>query len=140
MRNRLQLTVVTPDGISYQGEVDGLVALGAKGYFGVRANHAPLIAELQVGDLRLNIAGQWQIMSVSGGLFEVREGQAVVITDAAELADRIDVQRAQAALERAQARLHESAANSEIDVERAKVALARALTRLRVAGGGAIDS
>lgn len=140
MHNKLELTVVTPNGISYQGEVDGLVALGVEGYFGVRANHAPLIAELQVGDLRLNTAGQWQTMVVTGGLFEVSEGQAVVITDAAELADRIDLARAQAALERAQARLQESSTNSEIDVERAKVALVRALTRLRVAGGGAIDS
>lgn len=140
MHNKLQLTVVTPAGIVFQDEVDGAIALGREGYFGVRANHAPLIAELQVGDLRIRTGEHWQAMAVSGGMFELRDGQAVVLTEAAELAGQIDVARARAALQRAQSRLDESLTNGDIDVDRAQAAMARAMARLRVAEGGIIDT
>lgn len=137
MHKQLHVEIVTPDGPTFTGEVDGLVAPGISGYFGLLPNHAPLIAELGIGDLRLRQGAQWQHFAVAGGMLHIRDGKVTIIADAVERATDIDVERAAQAAERARERLSHRREPS-VDLTRAEIALVRAVNRLRVAGKNAI--
>ena len=130
-----RLEVVAPDRIAYAGDVVSVVAPGAEGYLGVLAHHAPMVAELQVGIIKVVTSGGETLhLAAGGGFLEVMPDRTVILADSLERAGEIDVDRAQAARRRAQERL-ERRAQPEIDVERAEAALRRALNRLRIVGG-----
>ncbi|MEN6547494.1 MAG: F0F1 ATP synthase subunit epsilon [Armatimonadia bacterium] len=133
MHKQLHVEIVTPEGPIYTGEVDGLVAPGINGYFGLLPNHAPLIAELGIGDLRLRQGTEWQHYAVAGGMLHIRDGKVTIIGDAVERAADIDIERAEQAAERARERLARRL-ELEVDPVRAEIALVRALNRLKVAG------
>ena len=71
-------------------------------------------------------------MAVFGGFLEEKDNQVNIVAPLAEMADTIDIARAQAAKKRAEDRL--ASKSKEIDVDRAKLALQRALTRLKTTG------
>lgn len=129
---RLSVEIVTHEGVAYQGEADGLVAPGTDGYFGLLPHHAPLIAELGVGDLRLRHQDRWEHFALAGGILHVRGGEVLVMADAAEAAESIDTERARRSEERARERL--STHGPDIDFNRASAALQRAINRLKIAG------
>jgi len=102
------------------------------GGFQVLRNHAPLLSNIAVGEVKLTDAGGIEFrFATSGGFVEVHENKLVMLAETAERSDEIDVTRAEAARERAQRRLAEKKA--ETDIERARLALHRALNRLKVA-------
>ncbi len=126
------LTVVAPDRQIYQGRAQSLVAPGADGSFGVLANHAPLVAELTVGELKVvDEQGKERFFAIAGGFLEVTFGGVSILADAAEAAADIDVGRAEAAERRARERL--SSADLDLDHDRAVTSLSRAMNRMRVA-------
>ena len=134
MANKLLLEVVTPAKMVVSQEVDLATAPGEDGEFGVMANHAPLLASLKIGEMRISNDGNTVRMAVSGGFCEVSHNKMTVLAEAAERAEEIDVDRALKAKERAEKRLQEAAAGrAEIDEARARAALQRALVRLKVA-------
>lgn len=128
------LSIVTPEETVLEETVTSIIVPGAKGYLGVMAHHAPLISPLVPGKLTIVMAnGNERIMAVSGGFIEVAGNRATILADAAELASAIDRQRAQAALERAQKRLHDAAHGDRAwDIDRATAAFRRAKNRLRI--------
>lgn len=131
MPPRYELAMLSPQRTVFEGRVQGLVAPGAEGYFGVLARHAPMVAELTTGELALmNEAGERKLFAVSRGYLEVGWDRVTVLVDAGEAVEEIDVERARAAEERAERRLRSGGA--EVDVARAESALRRALNRLRM--------
>jgi len=133
MAKQLHIEVVTHDGITFEGDADGVVAPGLDGYFGMLPHHAPLISQLGVGDLRLRRGSEWRHFALAGGILHLRDGRVTVMADAAEPAEEIDVDRARAAAGRARERLAQRK-NPQVDLNRAEAALLRAMNRLRVAG------
>ena len=126
------LLVVSPDRVVYQGKAQSLVAPGVEGSFGVLPHHAPMVAELDTGELDVvSEQGARISFALSGGLLEVTWNAVTVFADSAEAAADIDIGRARAAESRAQERLHSRSA--DLDFVRAQAALKRALNRLRVA-------
>jgi F-type H+-transporting ATPase subunit epsilon len=124
--------MLTPEKILYQEEIVSLVAPGLEGYLGVMANHAPMVAMLKAGEVKITDAnGQTAFFALSGGVLEVEKEEVILLADAAEKVKDIDVPRAQAAQARAAKRLTQP--STEIDVDRAKAALLRALNRLHLA-------
>lgn len=132
---KLQVEIVTPQGVVYRGEADGVVAPGVEGYFGVLPRHAPTIAELGVGEVRVRHDRNWERYAISSGVMHIRDRTAVIMAEAIEPAESIDVERARRAAERARERLR-LRLGADVDVQRAQFALARALNRLKVAGAG----
>jgi len=123
--------IVTPDRALLSEEVVSIIAPGVEGYLGVLANHAPLVTELNVGVLRIRYPDDTEEnVAVSGGFMEVANNRVLVLADAAERPQDIDIQRAKEALLRARRRLQDPT----MDRERARAALERAINRLRVAG------
>jgi len=110
-----------------------VVAPGIEGYFGVLADHAALMSEIEVGRIDFRRSnGSSDAMAVSGGFVEVLENKVTVLAESAELAEQIDIDRAQRAKTRAEERI--SAHLPDTDVARAQAALHRAINRLKVAG------
>ena len=128
----IKLDIVTAERAVYSGEVDMVVAPGVEGQLGILPHHAPLMTMLQPGELRIKKGGEEVSLAISGGFLEVRPDKVVVLADAAERADEIDIARAEAAKRRAQEQLAERATPG-IDYARAAAALSRSLARLRVA-------
>ena len=105
---------------------------GSEGYLGILPRHAPLLTALGPGEFRVKKGGVEEVLAVFGGFMDVRPDRVVVLTDAAEPAGQIDLQRAQRARERAQEGLAQAGALSAADEARARAELQRALVRLRV--------
>ena len=133
------LEIVTPKGVLYSGDVDAFQAPGIRGRFGVFPRHIPYITALSIGEFRVDEGeGGRRRLSVSGGFLEVLRTGTRVVAEAAELAENVDVARAEAARDRARERLSRRR-HPDVDVARAEAALARALNRLRVAERGGAD-
>lgn len=127
----IELEVVTPERLVFRERVEAMIVPGVEGYIGIWRNHAPMVVTLGTGDMVYRRDGKVFRLAVAGGFFEVTANRAVILTDAAERAEEIDISRAEAALERAKRRLADPA--GEWDLERARAALDRALVRLKVA-------
>ena len=126
----IRLDIVTAERVVYSEEVDVIVAPGVQGELGILPHHAPLMTTLQPGELLVRKGGEELSMAISGGFLEVRPDRVIVLADAAERAEEIDIARAEAAKRRAQERLREHAPG--VDVVQAEAALRRAIARLGV--------
>lgn len=130
MAKKIRVDVVTPERIAYSGEVEQVIAPGIEGSLGVLPGHAPLLTKLGTGPVILKNAGDIIELAVSEGFLEVMPQKVVILAETAERAEEIDVARAQAALERAQAELEESRDRQQH--AEALAALRRAANRLHV--------
>jgi F-type H+-transporting ATPase subunit epsilon len=125
----LNVEIVTPDGIVFTGDLKACTAPGASGQFQILSGHAPYLANLQIGEIKiLNNDGQ-KILATSGGFLEVQDNIISIIVESAEYADGINIDRAKEAEKKARKRLEEK---GDIDFKRADFALLRALNRLKV--------
>lgn len=127
----IRLEIVTAERIVYSEDVDMVVAPGVAGQLGILPHHTPLMTTLQPGELLVKKGGEEISMAVTGGFLEVRPEKVVVLADAAERVDEIDLQRAMEARRRAEERLKER--GPEMDMARAEAALRRSLIRIKVA-------
>ena len=126
----LQLDIVTAERPMYSDEVQSVVAPGSAGELGILPSHAPLLTSLAPGELRVTKDGEQTAIVVSGGFLEVIGNHVTVLADTAEQADDIDVERAEAALKRAEERV--AAADSDMDLERALAAMRRSRARVNI--------
>jgi F-type H+-transporting ATPase subunit epsilon len=127
----LALEIVTPDRSIVSQQVDEVELPGADGYFGVLPGHTELLASLQVGEMWYRIGQERHYLAIAFGFAEVLPDRVTVLAQIAERAQDIDVQRAEAAKQRAEERV--AGPQADQDFERARVALIKALTRLQVA-------
>jgi F-type H+-transporting ATPase subunit epsilon len=126
----IQLVIVTPKRQILKETVSEVTMPGADGYLGVLPGHAPLITELGVGELTYRTTGgQTGLLAVIRGFAEVLPDRVSILAETAEFAGDIDLERAQAALKRAQERI---AKGGDIDWDRATMSLRRALVRIQV--------
>lgn len=129
--NTIRVEITTPVRQWSFEQVISCTAPGVLGSFQVLHNHAPLLSQLDVGEIKLKTAEGEQIFASSGGFLEVLNNEVSLLLETCEPAEEIDVQRAEQAAERARRRLKEREAN--VDTARANAALARAMNRIRVA-------
>ena len=128
----LRLDIVTAERAVFSEDVDAVIAPGVEGQLGILPHHAPLMTELTAGELRVKKGGDEDSLAITGGFLEVRPDRVIVLADAAERADEIDIERAEAAKKRAEERLAAGVAGGA-DQMRCVASLQRALARLTVA-------
>ena len=134
MAEKISLEVVTPKGAIVSEEVDIVTAPGIAGEFGVLANHAPFLSTIKIGTLHYKKDGTEEELMVSGGFCEVSNNKITFLVESAERGHEIDVDRALQAKERAEKRLLQAREQQEkIDRTRAEAAMQRALARLKIA-------
>jgi len=132
MLNRnFHLEIRTPEQLVYEGDITSINAPGVEGNFQILAGHIPFLTALGVGEIRIRESETPQLMATSGGVFEVLRTGVTVLVETAEWASEIDVERAENALERAEAQLTANA--PDLNRPRAEAALARAQNRIKVA-------
>jgi F-type H+-transporting ATPase subunit epsilon len=131
------LSLVTPEGAAYEGEAEMLIVPGSAGEIGVLARHAPLVAMLKAGEVRVKSTGEWQTFAVGPGYFKVQQDRAIVLVDDAVRAEEIDVEQARRETEEARALLERAdAGDEEIDRWQAEQRLRHAENKMAVAGRG----
>ncbi|HUC92595.1 MAG TPA: F0F1 ATP synthase subunit epsilon [Paenibacillus sp.] len=125
------LEIVTPERKVFAEDVNMVVVRGVAGELGILPNHIPLVTPLKISSVKIKQGNKEQLVAVNGGFVEVRKEKVVILAESAELPGDIDVERAQAAKQRAEQRLS-AAKKDEIDFRRAEMALQRAMNRLDV--------
>ncbi len=131
----LTLEVVTPERRLVEDSVHEVQLPGQEGYLGILPGHTPLMTELGIGILSYRKGFETFYLTALKGFAEVLPDRVIVLAEAAERAEEIDLARARAALERARERLARPT-DPEINWQRAAAALERAMVRLQVAGKG----
>jgi F-type H+-transporting ATPase subunit epsilon len=125
-----KLEIITPFQIIYQNQVRHVRIPGTEGYFGVLAGHAPFIATLQIGEIKVESDRETKYFAISGGIVEVLPYSTTVLVETAEEANQIDISRAQSAKMRAKSQLKNHAA--ELIPDQEELALKRAENRLKI--------
>lgn len=125
-----RLEIITAERQVFADDVNVLVAPGIEGELGILPHHAPLMTILTPGELLIRKDGEEIYLAVSGGFLEVRPDKVIILADACERAEEIDIERAEQAKRRAEERLKTHP--PELDASRAEAALRRSLARLKV--------
>jgi F-type H+-transporting ATPase subunit epsilon len=134
MASTIRLELVTPERLVLSEAVDEVVLPGFEGEFGVLPEHTQFLAILNIGVMWYRKESAVKKIALGGGFAEVTHDRVVVMADTAERADEIDLERAQRARDRAEARLKELSLDDET-YAKARAALQRALVRMAVRGG-----
>jgi F-type H+-transporting ATPase subunit epsilon len=126
----IKLEIVTAERQVFSEEVSSIIAEGVEGEMTILPKHAPLITSLVPGPLIIRKDEDEICMAISGGFMEVRPDKVIILADACERSDEIDVDRALAAKQKAETSLHNI--TNTVDQTLVDAALRRSLARLRV--------
>ena len=129
---KIHLEIVTPEKQLFSGAVDYVTVPSTTGCLGILPGHAPLLAELGIGEISYNIGDRTDYVFCSWGFAEVLPERVVLLAQIAELASDIDVKRAEAAKSRAERILLSK--DPKMDYVRAELALLRAISRIGAVG------
>jgi len=129
------LSVVTPEGAAFEGEAEMVIVPGAAGEIGVLARHAPLVAMLKAGEIRVKAGNEWQSFAAGPGYFKVQQDRAIALVDDAVRAEEIDIEEARREAEEARAALERAeGGDEEIDRWHMEQRLRHAENKIAVAG------
>ncbi len=128
----LNLEIVSPVRMVFQGEVNSVIIPGTLGSFQVLKNHAPLISTFEVGKIKVDTENGALEYSTSGGIFEVKDNKAIVLAESIETKEEIDIDRANKSKMRAEEIL-KMMEKDDADKEEAKQSLQRAINRIKLA-------
>lgn len=130
MAKIFQANVVSADRALFSGEVSMIAATSVVGELGILAGHTPLLAKLKPGQVRLTkVDGEEEVIYVSGGIIEVQPKLTLILADEAEHADELNIERVEAARQRAEERMH-AASEGKVDYAKAQVELEQATAQL----------
>jgi F-type H+-transporting ATPase subunit epsilon len=126
------LKIITPEKTFFEGTTTQIIAKTTTGNVGILHGHVPYVANLVSSPLKIEIEGTLKEAALSGGFIKVSGEDVIVVTNAIEWADEIDVARAERSKQNAEERMKRHESQKEFD--RAEKKLKRALNRLLVAG------
>ncbi len=127
----MRLKVYSPNRVFFEGEADLVEFTTTEGDIGVYRNHVPLTVVVAPGVLRITKDGESREATLLEGFATILQDEIVILSEACEWPEEIDVIRAEEAKIRAERRLK---SDTEANYTRAELALRRALIRLRLAG------
>lgn len=134
MAETFKFTIITPDGEFYNKQVEEITIATTEGEMGIMYDHTPTTVALSTGAIIILKEGKEHKGFIHGGFAEILEDQVILLPDAAEWPEEVDIERAKRAKERA-LKVLESRHLDEIDDEtiaKAEASHARAVTRLQV--------
>ncbi len=128
--NSFLLRIITPDRIFYENQVEMVEFNTTEGEIGVLPGHIPLTVIVKPGILDITEAGGGKTAALHAGFAEILPDRVTILAEVIEWPEEIDEERANAALHRAEERLHSR--TPETDIARAETALQRAMARIQV--------
>jgi len=130
----MELDIVTPEKIIFQGEVDEIYVNTADGEIGILPHHINLFTKLVPGELKLKISGKEQYMAITSGFLEVNKNKVTILADYAVHAEEIEVEKAMEARKRAEEILKKKESRiTEQEFAAAEAAFKQAVAELKVA-------
>ncbi len=127
----LSLSIITPEKIVYEDEVDEVVAPTVNGEIAILPNHINLLTRLNPGELIIRKGTSHDSLAVTGGFLEVSKNKISVLADYAIKAKDIEIARATEAKKRAEKIMSEKATDMEIKIAQGE--LIKAILELKVA-------
>ena len=127
-----KLKIVTPDGLIYDGEAEELIVRTTGGDVAILARHINYVAPLGMGRAVVISGGQRRTAACIGGMLSVADGAATLVATTFEWADKIDTERVEASLKKANTILG-SQKSTDAEIALAQARLHRALVRKSVA-------
>jgi len=125
--------IITPEREVFSDEVDQVSLMTSEGEITVMPDHIPLISILQPSELKYKKDGEENVLAISGGFVEVRgDNQLVVLGDTVEMAEEIDVKRAEEAQKRAKQAMEDARLEENVDFVALQAALERSSVRIKV--------
>lgn len=131
MSKKLHLKIITPQKTLLEEDVDAVYSHSTDGEFGILPNHIPYMTALGIGVTEYIKENKKEYISTIGGILQVKDNEVMILSDNAELGEQIDLTRAKASRERAEARLRTG--TKDTDTDRAQIALSRAIARINAA-------
>lgn len=125
-----ELEIVTPERKFFAGPVEMVILKTPQGEMGILKDHMPMVIVVAIGPIKIKKDGEWLEAVLTEGFMEIKQDKTVILTDTAEWPSEIDHNRAKAAKERAEERIHRQLSRQEY--LQSQAALARALARLKV--------
>lgn len=77
----MKVEIISPDKKIFEGEAESVQLPGKDGSFGILNNHAPIIASLKKGKVKITQNGNEQFFDVNGGVVEVVNNKVIVLSD-----------------------------------------------------------
>jgi F-type H+-transporting ATPase subunit epsilon len=134
MASMMRLEILTLERRLFDDQVEMVIVPGSEGEMGILPRHAPLLTALTYGELQVRRENEEdQFVAIGGGFMEVQPNHVIILADAAEYAEEIDLERAEAARQRAQALIEQAEEVEDLDLSKAQAALRRSLVRIEVA-------
>ncbi len=126
----IRCEIVSQDRMVFEGDADIVILPGTEGEMGILPNHAPLLSTLKYGIVKVRHQGQEEVFTVAGGVVDVQPDRVVILTDAAENVEEINVARAEAAKRRAEEMLKAGPPPDQDEYLALEAALRRSKLRL----------
>lgn len=128
--NRFTIRIITPDRVFYEGKAEMIEFNTVEGEVGIYKNHIPMTMIIKPGILCITDGEEEKIAALHAGFVEVLPDTITILAEIIEWPDEINVERAEAARERAEKRLREKGPGT--DMARAEAALQRSIARISV--------
>ncbi|PIR75898.1 MAG: ATP synthase F1 subunit epsilon [Candidatus Magasanikbacteria bacterium CG_4_9_14_0_2_um_filter_42_11] len=126
--------IVTPDGVTYEDNIEKVTIPTGAGQITVLENHAPLVSTLVPGEVLVHKDGQVVALAISTGILEIRpDSEVYLLADTSERAEHIDIERAEAARARAEEMMKRQDSDLNIDFARLQAMIERETARIGVA-------
>jgi len=126
--NRFVIRIITPDRIFYEGEAEMVEFNTVEGEVGIYKNHIPMTMIIKPGILCMTNGEEEKVAALHAGFVEVLPDKITILAEIIEWPNEIDLERAEAAKERAEKRLREK--NPKTDMVRAEIALQKSIARI----------
>jgi len=131
MADAIHLDILTPEKVVFSDATEMVTAPGGLGEFGVLPGHAALITTLEIGEVVIKKDNREYWLAISGGFSEVENDKVTILAEAAELAQEIDIKRAETAKIQAEEKL-KSLSSDDSQFSEVALALKRATNRIKV--------
>ena len=131
MADAIHLDILTPEKVVFSDSIEMVTAPGGLGEFGVLPGHAALVTTLETGEVAIKKDNREYWLAISGGFDEVGNDKVTILAEAAELAQEIDIKRAETAKIQAEEKL-KSLSSDDSQFSEVDLALKRATNRIKV--------
>jgi F-type H+-transporting ATPase subunit epsilon len=124
----LNVRVITPDKVVWDASAEELILPSSTGQIGILTDHAPLLTALDIGVMRLKADAGWTSIVLMEGFAEVENNKVTILCNGAESGSSIDLNTAQAELEKVTLLVDEATTKKEkieatIELRKAKARL-----------------
>jgi F-type H+-transporting ATPase subunit epsilon len=133
MSLRIKFKIITPERTVLEEEIDQATLPVTDGEVTILPNHRSYIASLKSGEIMIKKDGKEFNLATSGGFVEFDKNEMVILADTAEMAQEIDLKRAEEARKRAQETMQRKASMDETEYALVAAAIERESARVKVA-------